>query len=417
MNTVVFITVKGKNLTGVKTYVDEYLYFLSQNNKSDIDLILITIDTDSQKEFEILRLEAYISINIPIPLLFNQARINNELEKLYYQVIVNILDDLLPNKKNLIFHLNWINHSMIAEQLKSVFKSKVVLTRHCIPWMAQLLINYDLFYNLTKNKHTNPVDLNKFIFDEKKYYQHIDHFITVTKTSKNDLIYRYEIDKRKITVINNGIRFKTNKFHSYNKNMLSLRDKYNLYKKEKILLLILRKEKMIGLNWTLKVIKNILNKKNIHIRLIIVGDIPVKDVLENNKELLPKITFMGNVNRNVLFDLYKISNIGIIPSAYEQCSYTAIEMMQHRLLIIASKVGGLKEILTDNINGLTFDVNIQERNIQPDLNVLEKKILFALNPSNYNAIEKMRENAFGCSLKKFNGNSNFRKTIKLYDKI
>ena len=51
-----------------------------------------------------------------------------------------------------------------------------------------------------------------------------------------------------------------------------------------------------------------------------------------------KITFTGKLNKEDLYKLYQIADIGVLPSFHEQCSYVAIEMMMYGIPLVASKM-------------------------------------------------------------------------------
>lgn len=52
---------------------------------------------------------------------------------------------------------------------------------------------------------------------------------------------------------------------------------------------------------------------------------------------------------------YEICDIIIIPSRSESSGLIALEAASYRKSIIVSYVGGLKEIITNRVNGLTFE--------------------------------------------------------------
>ena len=67
---------------------------------------------------------------------------------------------------------------------------------------------------------------------------------------------------------------------------------------------------------------------------------------------MSRITLIGFLRKRELYKWYTVSNIAIIPSLYEQCSYVGIEMMMYGLPIIASDAIGLRDILRDGENAI-----------------------------------------------------------------
>jgi glycosyltransferase involved in cell wall biosynthesis len=66
--------------------------------------------------------------------------------------------------------------------------------------------------------------------------------------------------------------------------------------------------------------------------------------------------FTGSLKREEIADFYSISDAYIIASDYEGTSLSLMEAMYNGLLIIASKVKGIDEMLSDNVNSLLFEV-------------------------------------------------------------
>ena len=89
--------------------------------------------------------------------------------------------------------------------------------------------------------------------------------------------------------------------------------------------------------------------------MLIVGDGKYFQSVESKH-----ITFMGFVNESDLNELYRIADMGIILSLYEEFGYVAIEMMMHKLPIIATDTTGLSEIIENNITGVKIPVKYKK---------------------------------------------------------
>ena len=64
------------------------------------------------------------------------------------------------------------------------------------------------------------------------------------------------------------------------------------------------------------------------------------------------ITFLGDVEHDKMRDLYDSANLVVIPSLAEARSLSALEAMACERPVIATKVGGLPEIIKDGISGI-----------------------------------------------------------------
>jgi len=68
------------------------------------------------------------------------------------------------------------------------------------------------------------------------------------------------------------------------------------------------------------------------------------------------VMFVGMLNRAELDDYYNHAQFVVLPSiCYESFPVVAVEAMSHSLPIIASRLGGLPEVIEDGITGLLFE--------------------------------------------------------------
>lgn len=74
--------------------------------------------------------------------------------------------------------------------------------------------------------------------------------------------------------------------------------------------------------------------------------------LASIKHISSKIITTGFISKKELKEWYRIVDIGIIPSYYEQCPYVAIEMMMYGLPIVVSDANGLRDMFTDKENAV-----------------------------------------------------------------
>lgn len=67
------------------------------------------------------------------------------------------------------------------------------------------------------------------------------------------------------------------------------------------------------------------------IRLVVAGDGDFQLYLSQCRDLQGRVSFLGKVSSSEVEDVYRSAYIGVMPSFHEQCSYTAIEMMRHKI--------------------------------------------------------------------------------------
>lgn len=99
-------------------------------------------------------------------------------------------------------------------------------------------------------------------------------------------------------------------------------------------------------------IKAILRIKDPSIKLLIVGDGKDREELENlidNLAIQERVIFVGYQSDPSAF--YEIMDVLCVPSSREGFGLVAAEAMLHKLPVIATKVGGLQDIVEDHETG------------------------------------------------------------------
>jgi glycosyltransferase involved in cell wall biosynthesis len=99
-------------------------------------------------------------------------------------------------------------------------------------------------------------------------------------------------------------------------------------------------------------------KHNPDIRVLIVGHDQQRDqIIERASQhnLTNNIIFTGKLAPQEAHELYSIMDIIAIPSLYEGFGLTAVEAMAVGLPVVASCIGGLKEIVKDKITGFLVE--------------------------------------------------------------
>jgi sugar transferase (PEP-CTERM/EpsH1 system associated) len=175
----------------------------------------------------------------------------------------------------------------------------------------------------------------------------VDNFVAVSDDIENWLINSIGIKRSKVKKIINGVD--TKKFRPVKENTLGFNCKF--MKGDIIIGTVGRLDPIKNYDLLLKAFDKI-NSKN-KIRLIIVGDGPERKHLENLKNKLScrdRIVFMGE--RKNLNEILRWLDIFVLPSKNEGMSNTILEAMATGLPVIATKVGGNPELVSNNITGL-----------------------------------------------------------------
>lgn len=108
-----------------------------------------------------------------------------------------------------------------------------------------------------------------------------------------------------------------------------------------------------GLKWLIRAFK-IVNHENSNVKLILVGDGDHRGYFErmvNDYGLNDKIDFMGRIDdKSIIADIYKTSDVFVLPSLSEGLPTVILEAMFFRLPVIATNIMGIKEHFEDYAN-------------------------------------------------------------------
>jgi glycosyltransferase involved in cell wall biosynthesis len=324
------------NHSGARTYADELLGYLA--SQAEISINKIFLESTSHKEYcEII--EKGI-LNIYIPKLTRSA---SSLKK-YATRCLDLIQHLLTDKSNLIFHLNYSTQIEFALKARERFGAHLVYTAHFLPdFMSYCAID---------NKKFNGSIQSTGDVLEKLALKEADHIICVTHFAKEAITRWDETPDEKITVIHNGTgRWSPKEKIGTPGKKKMIRSQLGFNEKEGLILFVGLIEERKGIKHLLQAF-NHLAKKHTKIRLIIAGDGDYKEVFERTKNCRGRITLTGKIPKEEVGLLYQISDIGIIPSVFEQCSYVALEMLKYGLPVIVSDVPGLKELYINHKNAL-----------------------------------------------------------------
>jgi glycosyltransferase involved in cell wall biosynthesis len=78
----------------------------------------------------------------------------------------------------------------------------------------------------------------------------------------------------------------------------------------------------------------------------------IRDLLASDARLAAAVTLAGSMPREALAQLYREAALAVVPSVYEPFGYVALEAMCAGLPVVASRVGGLPEIVDDGVTGV-----------------------------------------------------------------
>ena len=334
---------------GIGTFIRQLSIELSKIEQVNVFIVEIGI---SQYQFPSSRNEGNVTIiEVPLPENLSGIDTRKNQERIAMN-IARVVTQFIPQYSKNIIHANYLFQYFIGIALKKQLNGILIFTQHLTIPEQQSSTNY---------------------FDtEFGIYSKADKIVTVTQHGKNHLVNK-GVAADKIEVIYNGIA--PEQFDvALNP---GIREKFGFVECDKIILFSGRIDPIKGLEY-LCLAMEVLIRKFPNCRLVVAGDGDFKMLIERSRKFSANISFLGFISHDDLIDLYHEADIGVIPSLQEQCSYVALEMLHCGLPIVASKLGGLKEIFVHNENALLVDTIEDKKSIYriaPDIDQLANSML------------------------------------------
>jgi glycosyltransferase involved in cell wall biosynthesis len=199
---------------------------------------------------------------------------------------------------------------------------------------------------------------------EKYIVNDADQVIAECPQDRDDLIYYYNADPSRITIIPCG--FSAKEFSPIDR--LTARRKLQLKKEEKILLQLGRMVPRKGIDNVIRAAGRLKDRIS-NLRLIVVGgdtDTPDPVVtpefarlqkIAGEENITAQVTFTGRKNRDVLRYYYAAADVFITTPWYEPFGITPLEAMACGTPVIGANVGGIKFSVEDGKTGFLVPPN------------------------------------------------------------
>lgn len=156
--------------------------------------------------------------------------------------------------------------------------------------------------------------------------------------------YKY-INKDKVSIIMNGFDE-----YLFNRNVSISKDLLNKNDKNKIIVTVRRLVPKNGVHYLIEAMPYIIEKIP-NVKYIIIGDGPMKEYIKDRIQKLGiggYVDIIGELPSKEIPEYLKLSDVVIFPSTAESSSIACAEAMAVGCSIVASRVGGLVELLGKN---------------------------------------------------------------------
>lgn len=348
-----FTETSCSSVYGVGTYVNLLIDAL-QDNESQV--VYVNFRSDKIKTFSIENKEGVIHINFAAIDIKTDSLSLYMVIKRYFRSVVVLLNTCFKELSEAIFVLNHMHMGELAMLLKKNFSfSSIVTIVHYMNWSFSLLGDKT---ELLKMLSSPDDEKNKKIVGSIKQDQLLlnmsDRIIAIAQHSYNNLLDIYKVPSCKITLIPHGI--KDAYVNLSKRKMLSLRRKYGFSLKDKILIFAGRITDVKGIDILVETFRNLVQNYP-NMRLIVAGNGNYDSIYTRISPHWSNVICTGFVNKEILYELFSISDIGVLPALHEEFGYVALEMMMMGLPIVGSDTSGLSELIVCGKTGVTVPIN------------------------------------------------------------
>ncbi|WP_426430243.1 glycogen synthase [Winogradskyella sp. HB-48] len=199
---------------------------------------------------------------------------------------------------------------------------------------------------------------------EKTAIEMADCLIAVSEETKQDIIKHFDVDEDKIEVVYNGIDLKE---YAVVKETNVL-ETYGIDKNKPYVLFVGRITRQKGIVHLVNAIKYI----DADTQIVLCAGAP--DTEEIAKEMEDAVAEASKTRDNIFWidkmldkkdviQLYSHADVFCCPSIYEPFGIINIEAMACQTAVVASAVGGIKEVVVEGETGLL--INLEQQNVAP----------------------------------------------------
>jgi len=224
-------------------------------------------------------------------------------------------------------------------------------------------LNYGYF---KKNDKQNVLDFTKALEIESAGFS--NSIVTVDSRIKNYVIDELDF-RRNIHVIYNAIDNKRFKPVSHDEQS-KLKEELGFSKSDIVVLIARRMVKKNGIIYGLETAEKLCSKyKRDDIKFCIAGhgkELGNLNRYVKDKNLIDNVNFAGSIAHNLIDKYYKMSDFILMPSTRsddveEATSLSMLEGLVCGKVVIASAIGGMKEVINSGKNGLLVDDRDSEK--------------------------------------------------------
>lgn len=185
---------------------------------------------------------------------------------------------------------------------------------------------------------------------EKHGMDEADHIITVSNLTRDTVIYRYNIDPRKVTTVHNAVE-------PISKEIEAIKPRRGT--KDKVVTFLGRITMQKGPEYFVEAAYRVLQRTN-NVRFVMAGSGDMMDKMIRHaayRNITDRFHFTGFLKGKEVYEMLKSSDVYIMPSVSEPFGISPLEAMQVGVPTIISKQSGCAEILYNAIKIDYWDID------------------------------------------------------------
>jgi glycosyltransferase involved in cell wall biosynthesis len=199
-----------------------------------------------------------------------------------------------------------------------------------------------------------------------------DRLICVAQHSVDSFSQLNSLGKTPTIVVNNALYDSYRPLSDIERQVI--RKRYYIDPATNIILFAGRIDKVKGVPALIQAFERVL-QTHPDSRLLIAGDGLFNQCVNSMQSCWTKVSFTGKLDKERLYELYSIADVGVVCSLHEEFGYVAIEMMMHELPLIVTDTTGLAEIVINEETGLKVPIAKNEAGQrEADIEIFSKQV-------------------------------------------
>lgn len=341
--------------------VGSYVYSLVDNFPEEIEVHVLTIGRNTDYSYKEIFGEEYGNVHV------HEIVKVDESDTFFYNLKFQLAILSKLKELNKFYDFDLIHsHSGHLPHIFSQFQdiSPLVVTVHAtVKGIRQSVENCSNCKVDRTEKYMN-VFSRGIEFFEKLNFQIADLLLPVSGFTLKEITEKYGVDvSGKSEVLNTAVDL--NKFRFVGKEVAD----------KPVILFAGRFYAVKGFETFLDSIE-ILAKSGYNFKTLLVGRGNTESVSKRLSSILPSSDFSirGLVKYSEMPEIFEYSDILVVPSIYENCPTIILEAMSSGKIVVASRVGGIPEIIENNYNGFLFEKGNSKELAQILVKILEKTV-------------------------------------------